>query len=243
MNALRAATAPVYTVLIAEGRRAALQDTYAASVRLATLMALPLLAMIVVNGGDLLGIMGPAFIAGTPALLVLACGMCVESGFSAAHVVQMIGGRQRLEAGNMALAAGLNLVLNLALIPPYGLLGAALSTATSLIALAVLRGLQLRRILALRTIDRTLLRIVLVSVPPALLIWAASLPLGLGPGSGLGPLVLRLVLMVVVIGGGLWLFCFDAQDRAMMLRLVLSRGSAPVQPVTATAAAPDILGH
>jgi O-antigen/teichoic acid export membrane protein len=230
MNALRATTAPVYTVLIAEGRRAALQDSYAAAVRLATLMALPLLLIIVVNGGDLLGIMGPAFIVGTPALLVLAGGQAVESAFSASHVVLMIGSRQRLEAGNMALAAGLNLVLNLALIPPYGLLGAALSTSTSLIALAVLRGLQLRRILALRTIDRTLLRIVLVSVPPALLIWAASLPLGLGPGSGLRPLALRLAAMAVLIGGGLWRFCLDAQDRAMLLRLALRRGSAPAQP-------------
>ena len=38
MSAIRAATAPVYTVLIADGQRAALQDTYASAVRLATLM-------------------------------------------------------------------------------------------------------------------------------------------------------------------------------------------------------------
>jgi O-antigen/teichoic acid export membrane protein len=215
MSALRAATAPVYTVLIAEGRQAVLQDTYAGAVRMATLMALPLLLIIVVNGGDLLRIMGPAFVVGAPALLVLACGQFVECAFSAAHVVLMIGNRQRLEAANMGLAAALNLVLNLALIPAYGLLGAALSTATSLIALAVLRGFQLRRILALRTMDRTLLRIVVVSVPPALVIWAASVPLGLGPGSGPGPLVLRLVLMIVLIGGGLWRFCLHAEDRTM----------------------------
>jgi hypothetical protein len=75
-----------------------------------------------------------------------------------------------------------------------------------------------------------LLRIVLVSVPPVLLVWGASLPLGLGPGSGLGPLAMRLAAMAVLIGGGLWRFCLDAQDRAMLLRLALRRGSAPAQP-------------
>jgi O-antigen/teichoic acid export membrane protein len=226
MNALRATTAPVYTVLIADERQAALQTTYAAAVRLATLMAIPLLVLIIVNGGDFLGIMGPAFIIGAPALLVLACGQAVESAFSASHVVLMIGSRQRLEAVNMALAAGLNLVLNLLLIPSYGMLGAALSTTTALSALAVLRALQLRRILALRTFDRTLLRILLVSVSAALLIWGVSLPLGLAPGSGHGALGFRVVSMAVVIGIGLWRFGLDAQDRSIVLNFVLRRPPA-----------------
>jgi O-antigen/teichoic acid export membrane protein len=238
MNALRAATAPVYTVLIAEERQAALQTTYAAAVRLATLMAVPLLVLIVTNGGDLLGVMGPAFIIGASALLVLACGQAVESAFSASHVVLMIGSRQRLEAVNMAVAAGLNLVLNLLLIPSYGLLGAALSTTTSLSALALLRAAQVRRIFALRTFDRTLLRILFVSVPPALLIWLVSLPLGLAPGSGHGALAFRIVSMAVLIGIGLWRFGLDAQDRAMALSLVLRRSAAPSP---STAAAPS--GH
>ncbi len=227
MGALAAATAPVYTVLIAEGRRASLQDTHAAAVRLATLLAFPLLLVIVVNGGDILAIMGPAFAVGTPALLVLACGMCVEASFAPAATVLTIGGRQRLEAANMALTAGLNLVLNLALIPAYGLLGTALSTAIALIGLSLLRSLQVRRIWALRTINRTQLRIVLVTLPLALLIWAASLPFGLGPGSGFGPLVLRLAAMSVLIGSGLWWLCVNAQDRAMLLRLARWRRSAP----------------
>jgi O-antigen/teichoic acid export membrane protein len=229
MNALRAATAPVYTVLIADQRQAALQTTYAAAVRLATFMAVPLLVLIVINGGDLLGIMGPAFIVGASALLVLACGQAVESAFSASHVVLMIGSRQRLEAVNMAVAACLNLVLNLLLIPSYGLLGAALSTTTALIALAVLRAVQVRRIFALHTFDRPLLRIPLVAVPPALLIWVVSLPLGLAPGSGYGALAFRVVSMAVLIGIGLWRFGLDAQDRAMARSLVLKRFAAPAR--------------
>jgi len=223
-NGFAAATAPLFTVLVAEGRRTPLQETYSAAVRLATMLAIPALLVIIVNGGDILGLLGPAFAAGAPALVVLACGQCVRVAFGAAAIVLIIGGRQRLEGCNMALAAGLNLMLNLLLIPAYGLFGAALATATSLIGLAILRCVQLRRVLALDTLDRTLLRVLFVSVPLALAIWAASLPLGLGPGSGPLPLVLRLAMMAVLIGGGLWRFCLNADDRAMLMRLVRRRG-------------------
>ena len=62
------------------------------------------------------------------------------------------------------------------------------------------------------------------AAPLALAIWAASLLLGLSPGSGFLPLVSRLVVMGGVIGGSLWLFCLNAEDRAMVLGLALRRG-------------------
>lgn len=239
-SAFSAATAPVYTVLIAQGRQAHLQDTYTASIRLATLLAIPLLLVIMVNGGDILGLLGPRFAAGAAALFVLACGQFVKVAFGAASVVLNIGGRQSLEAGNVALAAGLNLVLNLMLIPAFGLLGAALSTATSLTGLAALRCLQLRRVVGLHTADYTLLRALLATGPLALAIWAASLPLGLGPGSGLLALVLRLAAMGVLIAGSLWLFCLRADDRASLLNLVLRRGfrAMPAGAASPSAAPP-----
>jgi O-antigen/teichoic acid export membrane protein len=229
-NAVLAATAPLYTVLIADGQREPLQETYTAALRVATLLAIPLLLVIIVNAGDILGLLGPRFTEGAAAVLVLACGHCVRVALGPAFVVLIIGGRQLLDTGNLALAAGLNLVLNLILIPTCGLLGAALSTAISLIGLALLRCLQLRRVLALRTLDPTLLRPILVTAPLALAIWAASVLLELGPGSGLVSLLLRLIAMAAVISGSLWLFCLDAADRAMLLRLARRRGAPPASP-------------
>jgi O-antigen/teichoic acid export membrane protein len=224
-NAFAAASAPLFAVLIADNQRSHLQQTYSAAIRLATLVVSPVLLIIMVNGGDLLGLLGPRFSEGAVALFILACGQCVRVAFSAAFVVLIIGGRQRVDAANVALAAVLNLALNLLLIPAFGAVGAALSTATSLIGLAALRCLQLRRVLALRTLDRTQLRVLLATVPLGLVIWAASVALGLGPGSGLLALVLRLAAMGGVIGGSLWLFGLNGEDRAVLLRLAIRRGS------------------
>ena len=228
-NAFSAATAPLYTVLIADGRRAELQDTVDNADRLATLLALPLLLVIVVNGADILGLLGPGFTAGAAALLILACGHLVRVAFGAASVVLNIGGRQLLEAGNVALAAVVNLLLNLLLIQVLGLVGAALSTALSLVALSVLRRVQLRRALGLRTSGATLWRAVLAMGPVSLAVWAASLALGLGPGAGLGAFALRLVAMGVLIGGSVWLFCLRPAERAALLGIVARR--APARPV------------
>ena len=65
----------------------------------------------------------------------------------------------------------------------------------------------------------------LAAAPLALAIWAASLLLGLGPGSGVLPLVLRLAVMGGLIGASLWLFCLNGEDRALLLRLALRRVS------------------
>src|SRR4029077_2315595 len=173
-NACAAALAPVFTVLIAEGRGASLQETYTSAVRLLTLIALPLLLIIIVNGADLLRILGPGFSFGAPALLLLAGGQFLKVTLSPAIVALIIGGRQKLEATNCAVGAIANLLLNLLLIPLLGLPGAALATGSSLARLAIIRCLQVHRAFSLCTVDFAPLRAVLILTPSVLAIWAVS---------------------------------------------------------------------
>ena len=208
-NACAAALAPVFTVLIAERRHGPLQEIYTSAVRLEMLMSLPLLLVIMVNAADLLRVLGPTFAIGAPALLILACGQFAKVTLSPATVALIIGGRQKLDAVNVAIAAIANVMLNLILIPFLGLAGAALATATSLIGLAIVRCLQVRRVFGLRTLDFAPLRAMLITLPLALAIWAVSVLLGIGPGTGFVALLCRLALMATVIGASIWLFCLE----------------------------------
>jgi O-antigen/teichoic acid export membrane protein len=234
-NACAAALAPVFTVLIAAGLRARLQETYTSAVRLLTLMTLPLLLVIMINSADLLRILGPEFAIGAPALLILACGQFAKVTFSPATVALIIGGRQRLDAVNVAVAAVANLTLNLLFIPFFGLRGAALATATSLFGLAIVRCLQIHHVFGLRTLDFALFRAAVVMTPLAVAVWAASVSLGIGPGTGFLALSCRLALTALAIGGGSWLFCLESGDRTM-LRATLRRGSgaAPTTRMSTT---------
>ena len=225
-NAFAAALAPVVTVLIAERRHAPLQQVYTSAVRLQTLMALALLSIIMVNAADLLRLLGPDFAVGWLALLLLACGQFAKATLSPATVALIVGGRPKLDAVNVGVAAAANLILNLTLIPFVGLAGAALATATSLVGLAIVRSLQVRRVFGLRTLDFTSFRAMVIMISLALSAWAVSVLLGIGPGSGFATLFLRLAIMAAAIGGSLWFFCIAAADRRMLLRLVQRRGPA-----------------
>jgi O-antigen/teichoic acid export membrane protein len=221
LTACSVATAPVYAVLVAESRQQQLQETLTAATRLATVLAAPLALVILVNGSDILGLLGPDFEAGRLALSILTLGQFVKVMFGSASIVLLICGRQSLEAGNSALAACLNLMLNLFFIPRLGPVGAALSTALTLLALSALRAVQLWFVFGLRIADAMLARILLVSAPLAALVWAASLALGFGPGTGLLHLTFRLAAMGVVIGSGVWILCLRENDRATLIGAIL----------------------
>jgi len=188
-------------------------------------MALPLLLVVMVNAADLLRVLGPDFAIAAPALLLLGCGQFAKATLSPAIVALVIGGRQKLEAANVAVTAVANVVLNLMLIPLFGVAGAALATTASLIGLAIIRCLQVRRVFGLRTLDFAPMRAALITLPVALTIWAVCVPLGIGPGSGFAALFFRLAIMAALIGGSIWLFCLEAADRTMLLRLAQRRGS------------------
>lgn len=91
-------------------------------------------ALPVAVGGALLapGIIGfffgPRFDPASAALMVLLGSIPVAALRNVPQAALIAGQRQELVLRTTALSAGLNLVLNLVLIPPYGMIGAALAT-------------------------------------------------------------------------------------------------------------------
>src|SRR4030095_957560 len=115
------------------------------------------------------------------------------------------------------------------MIPPWGILGAAIANATSLAAVNLLRVIQVRQVLGIFPYDRRFLR------PLAAGLTAGAVALLL-PLAGLDPLP-RLVLRVLVLGvtylGALAAFGIDPVDRegARAFRESPRRPGAASQPV------------
>jgi len=223
MSACAASTAPIYPVLISEQRREELRDTFLAAVHLATLIATPLFLVILLNGRDILGLLGPQFRTGAAALSILAFGHLVKVSFGAATVLLILGGKQALEARNGALAAAINLVLNLLLIPQLELLGAALATATSLIVLSLLRIVQIRRSFEIETADKAILRVFFVTVPIAVSWYVLSRLIGIGQGTGDGNLILRLCVLGALIAAAIWWICLSKDDRTVLKAMLVRK--------------------
>jgi O-antigen/teichoic acid export membrane protein len=158
---------------------------------------------------DLLHVFGEGFSGGATALSILALGQLVNVGTgTVAGVLAMIG-RARMSVLNSVVFLGLSLVLDFLMIPPWGILGAAIANATSLAAVNVLRVIQIRQVLGIFPYDRRFLR----PLGAGLIGWAVALLL---PLAGLDPLP-RLALRVLVLGlvylGALAAFGIDPVDR------------------------------
>jgi O-antigen/teichoic acid export membrane protein len=108
--------------------------------RWTTIITVPLLLAMIVFRNELLRLFPQAFLAAGPVLVVLLFGHLVNGTLGLTGWVIAMAGRSRLVLLNNLVSASVNVVLCCLLIPRMGLLGAALSSASSV---ALLQTLQL----------------------------------------------------------------------------------------------------
>jgi O-antigen/teichoic acid export membrane protein len=96
-------------------------------------------------GMPLLWLFGPQFVEGYPVMLILVVGFLFRSSMGPAEFLLNMLGEQYLCAAVLAATAVLNIALNFALVPAFGLLGAATATSVSLVTAALMNYLVVSR--------------------------------------------------------------------------------------------------
>lgn len=133
MQAITMAIAPHFARLHAQGDFIRLQRLVTISTKGMLLLALPVFFAFTFFGDTLLGwVFGSEFEAGSVALAIMACGSLVSVAMGSVGALLNMSGHERDTARGAALAAAINVVLNLILIPPYGIIGAAIATSCSI---------------------------------------------------------------------------------------------------------------
>ncbi len=82
-------------------------------------------------GDFALSLFGPGFTVARPAMLLLAGGIVLQALAGPVRYLLAMAGQERAMAAVMVGAAVLNIGLNLLLVPPYGMMGAAAATVAS----------------------------------------------------------------------------------------------------------------
>jgi O-antigen/teichoic acid export membrane protein len=108
-------------------------------------LGLALLAL----GRPILALFGPGFTEGYPLMFVLAVGLMARASVGPAERLLSMQDQQRASAAIYAAAFATNLVLCLTLIPHFGLIGAAASTASAIIVESTLLFIVTKRRLGL----------------------------------------------------------------------------------------------
>jgi O-antigen/teichoic acid export membrane protein len=150
VSAINAIAAPIMAEFHAEGRR---KDTQS----LLTLATAGMLAYTIVAGGLLLlfghlllGLYGTAFVEGRPALTALVLGQFTIAACGPVGFLSTMTGHERQASAYVAGSALANVGLNALLIPAFGLVGAAISTALAVSMRSLLLARWVRRRLGYR---------------------------------------------------------------------------------------------
>lgn len=113
--------------------------------KLSIIAASPLLIVFLLFPGFLMGLFGEEFVAGSNVLVILACGQFVNILTGPVTYLLMMSGNERYAMYNTVIAGSVSLILNLILIPRFGIIGAAIATAISLALINLLSFWQVKR--------------------------------------------------------------------------------------------------
>lgn len=130
--AVTAAYSPRFSEYFSAGRTQDLSAHLRESVKWSFWPSLLAAAGILAMGYPLLWLFGPEFTAGYPVMFLLACGLVARASMGPAEALLSVLGQQKICAAVMALTVVANIALNFALIPQFGLMGAAGATAVSI---------------------------------------------------------------------------------------------------------------
>ncbi|MEO1280775.1 MAG: lipopolysaccharide biosynthesis protein [Pseudomonadota bacterium] len=137
--AVGSAVANRFSALRARGDEAELKAFVSDAVAWTFWPSLAAAVVILALGQPLLWLFGPEFLIGYPVMLILVIGFLFRSAMGPAEfLLNMLGEQTRCAAALVATAA-VNIVLNLLLVPTFGLLGAASATSISLAVAALLQ--------------------------------------------------------------------------------------------------------
>jgi O-antigen/teichoic acid export membrane protein len=134
LHAVNRAVAPTISRLYTSDDKESLQAVVTRATQAASILAIPAAAVFLIFGGQILPwVFGREFGRGGVALAILSIGHLSDVVFGPVGLTLIMTGHERLVTKGTALISVSNLVLNGALIPFFGIEGAAVATTSSML--------------------------------------------------------------------------------------------------------------
>lgn len=165
-QAARIAVGPAISSASAHGDRDLVGRLYGVVTAAMVWAAWPFYAVLAVFAEPVLGIFGDGFDSGATSLRVLAAAMAVATAAGAVQSVLLMAGRSSWQLADKSGALVLDVLLLLVLVPRWGIEGAAVAWAVTIVVDTAIVAYQVQVLMGVRP-------------PWAPILWAAGLPLAL----------------------------------------------------------------
>ena len=150
--AVNTIVAPKFAALYLKGDLDALGSIARNSAKLMTVIAIPVLLLFISAPGWVMGIFGSQFSDWGVVLAIISLAQFINVATGSVSFLLMMCGFERLMRNNVVFCAGLNVVLNLILVPWLGVIGAALSAALTIATMNIVSAILVWHAMRIRTI-------------------------------------------------------------------------------------------
>jgi O-antigen/teichoic acid export membrane protein len=233
MTPINNAFAPRIAKLYQQESMANLKRTYAAATGWILRLSLPAFVVCLVYPKELLSLFGRGFVVGASVTMVLAVGKLMDSATGPCGLMLNMSGRPALSLYDNVGVLILNVVLNIFLIPRYGIVGAAYAWAIALWVVNIFRVWQVWAVMHMVPFDISELKGLFASVLAGVAGLAAR-----GVARGHVELIVGCVTICVVYFAAVQLFGVSSNDR-LLLSAVTQRRIAPVHAKSARSTTSD----
>ena len=143
-STVKSVVSPRFAELHARGDERAIGALARDTSTFLVLFSLPVVVPLIVIPGRVLSLFGPSFTVGGTALAILAVGHFIKVILSPSGYLLMMSGYEKLLRNTVIMCGALNVVLSIVLIPRYGMVGAATSTAFSFALMGIISTVLVR---------------------------------------------------------------------------------------------------
>ncbi len=215
--------APIMSQLHNKGDTKEMSRLYKLVSRWLITFAIPVALVFIIYPSKVMLLFGPDYMASAPVLVLLTIATFIQAALGTAGPILSMSGFTRLVLWNSLGAFVLNIILNIVLIPKFGIIGAAWATLFSLVALGIARVLEVHWILKLTIISRNIIKPILAGLVTWLCLWWIK-PFLMDYHTLLTlSAVLLLSFLIFVIG--LWIMKFEPEDKDFLVGLGILKKS------------------
>ncbi len=157
-SAIVRGTMPVFAELHDAGKRTRLEQLYQTTSKWTFSLNMPFFLVALAFPEALLSMFGPDFVDGAGALVILAWGAIVNAATGTSGAMLDMTGHTAMKLINSSASVGLAVGVNLLLIPPLGVVGAAIAPVASITAVNVLRVIEVAVLESIVPFNRTYLK-------------------------------------------------------------------------------------